>query len=321
MGTLKLLWVTAGLQLLSMALLFLPVEPRWAISIQLLTLCCVSYMIHNSYRRRTLAIESQQCAHSVDYSALDLERDIQTFQTVIDDEIKSLEIALEVDESEETPLPQIDVAATTENSDVTVDLPVITTSYDLREEYSSIGAAVRRVSQDVTEMSSGLSDVQSMTHQTRLLALNAAIEAARSDSVGRGFAVVAKQVSSLAGRSIELNGEIRDAIERAQKSMIELRDRCDALAHLPETEFDANEPQIRDEWPHAKQLRTQAEQHSNDVEEAVRQLGDYIRENGGMPMQHTMHATLNTIARHIEELSEASRDFCDKTDAMINDDC
>ncbi|WP_010629899.1 methyl-accepting chemotaxis protein [Halomonas sp. KM-1] len=64
-----------------------------------------------------------------------------------------------------------------------------------------------------------LGEIDDITFQTNLLALNASVEAARAGEHGRGFAVVASEVRTLASRTSDTAGRIRERVQQTGDSV------------------------------------------------------------------------------------------------------
>ncbi len=94
----------------------------------------------------------------------------------------------------------------------------------LASNVSVASNVVNRLEQDVNQVGSVLSVIQSIAEQTNLLALNAAIEAARAGEQGRDFAVVADEVRTLASRTQSSTTEIQATIEKLQSAAREAVD-------------------------------------------------------------------------------------------------
>ena len=105
----------------------------------------------------------------------------------------------------------------------------------LSQEMEHSMAAVNRLADNSSSISSILETIKGIAEQTNLLALNAAIEAARAGEQGRGFAVVADEVRTLASRTqgsaqeIEaLIGDVQENIVKAVDTMRVNRDMVEA---------------------------------------------------------------------------------------------
>ncbi len=87
---------------------------------------------------------------------------------------------------------------------------------NMARQVEEAASTITILESDTQQVGQVLEVITSIAEQTNLLALNAAIEAARAGDQGRGFAVVADEVRTLAQRTQESTGKIRDIIERLQ---------------------------------------------------------------------------------------------------------
>ncbi|SIS78538.1 MAG: methyl-accepting chemotaxis protein [Thalassolituus maritimus] len=94
----------------------------------------------------------------------------------------------------------------------------------LSDEMENSMAAVNRLADNSTSISSILETIKGIAEQTNLLALNAAIEAARAGEQGRGFAVVADEVRTLASRTQGSAQEIETLISDVQENIVKAVD-------------------------------------------------------------------------------------------------
>ncbi len=93
----------------------------------------------------------------------------------------------------------------------------VTRIHLIRENMSSIGETVVKLSEHSKAIEEIVAAVQDLADQSNLLAVNASIEAARAGDRGKGFAVVAHEIKSLADQSKEATDQIRTILGDTQR--------------------------------------------------------------------------------------------------------
>jgi methyl-accepting chemotaxis protein len=138
------------------------------------------------------ATETSDKANAVSKSSTEINRDINTVATAVDQMSTSIvEISRNAGEATRVAAEAVQVAEQTNR-------------------------IVRKLGDSSTDIGNVVKVITTIAQQTNLLALNATIEAARAGEAGKGFAVVANEVKELAKATAKATEEIGQKVEAIQ---------------------------------------------------------------------------------------------------------
>ena len=157
--------------------------------------------------------------------------------------------------------------------------------------------------QDIHNSSERIGDIVSiiegLAFQTNILALNAAVESARAGEAGKGFAVVAGEVRSLAQKSAQAAGEIKNLVEDSLKRM------ATGAHHAKRAGSTMDEimQSVSDVTHLISEISTASNEQANglaQINDAVSTMDSDINDNADLA--RNLGETVNELSRQAKEL-------------------
>jgi methyl-accepting chemotaxis protein len=171
----------------------------------------------------------------------------------------------------------------------------------------------------VSEIGIMANTISAIAEQINLLSLNAAIEAARAGEQGKGFAVVAEEVRKLADQSSEAVKNVKDVINKVQKSVDDLSGSSNELLKFMNEdvnkqfeEFSHIGNQYYEDADFVSAMSTEIAAMSEEISATIGQVSDAIQHMADMS-QRTSESTnnieqnLNESTSSMSSISEASK--------------
>ncbi|MCL9781665.1 methyl-accepting chemotaxis protein [Vibrio sp. S4M6] len=155
---------------------------------------------------------------------------------------------------------------------------------DVSEKSISAVHSIHDMSDKLEVIFKLLNQVRGLSEQTNLLALNAAIEAARAGEAGRGFAVVAQEVRNLSIKADELNNQIQDEINTAQKTVEEANETVGIMATIDMTEAIESKEKVDEMLHGVHQVNIEIEQEVQKIRSLGTELHQHV-DNGIRALQ------------------------------------
>lgn len=146
--------------------------------------------------------------------------------------------------------------------------------------------------------------IESIAFQTNILALNAAVESARAGEAGRGFAVVAGEVRSLAQKSSQAAGEIKQLIDASVGQMAVGAEQAASAGSTME-EIVNSVKQVRDIIGEISTASIEQATGLDQINQAMSQMDGVTHQNSVL-VQELGH-TVRNLALQAQELGDAMK--------------
>lgn len=179
-------------------------------------------------------------------------------------------------------------------------------SMEIAQQGGSVVHQVVDTMQEIHDSSRRIGDIvtmiESIAFQTNILALNAAVESARAGEAGRGFAVVAGEVRSLAQKSSQAAGEIKQLIDTSVSQMAKGAEQAANAGNTME-EIVNSVRRVGDIIGEISTASIEQATGLDQINQAMSQMDGVTHQNA--VLVHELGHTVRTLAVQAQDLGDA----------------
>jgi methyl-accepting chemotaxis protein len=180
----------------------------------------------------------------------------------------------------------------------------------------------------VSEIGIMANTISAIAEQINLLSLNAAIEAARAGEQGKGFAVVAEEVRKLADQSAEAVKNVKNIIDKVQKSFDDLSENSNELLKFMEKdvnnqfkEFSSIGKLYYEDANFVNNMSTELAAMAEEISATIVQVSEAVQHMAEMSQKSSestsdVEQSLNDSTISINEISKTAKEQFDLSNSL-----